>query len=102
VGSGSIFCAQSGVDLASLVLNEPFLEVFMSHQNVSDPSFIADNHLNGYRAIFVVIFCVFMALAVVGQIFALDWRTWLPGAEGSRATLVSVKSAVYTVISQLS
>jgi light-harvesting complex 1 beta chain len=102
VGGRGILCAQSRVDLASLVLNEPFQKVFMSHQNVSDPSFIADKHLNGYRAIFVVIFCVFMALAVVGQIFALNWRTWLPGAEGTRTVLVSVKSAVYTVISQLS
>ena len=102
MGGRGILCAQSGVDLASLVLNEPFMEVFMSHQNVSDPSFIANSHLNGYRAIFVVIFCVFMALAVVGQIFALDWRNWLPGAEGSRTVLASVKSAVYTVISQLS
>lgn len=74
----------------------------MSHQNISDPSFIADNHLDGYRAIFVVVFCVFVALAMVGQLLALDWRNWLPGAEGSRATLVSVKSAVYTLISQLS
>jgi hypothetical protein len=74
----------------------------MSRQNAMDPSFIADNHLNGYRAIFVVIFCVFLALAVVGQIFALNWRNWLPGAEGTRTTLASVKSAVYTVISQLS
>jgi light-harvesting complex 1 beta chain len=52
--------------------------------------------------IFVLIFCVFMALAVVGQLLALNWRTWLPGAEGSTTTLVGVKSAVYTVISQLS
>ena len=74
----------------------------MNHPLVSDPSFISDNHLNGYRTIFVVIFCVFMALAVVGQLLALNWRTWLPGAEGTKTTLVSVRSAVYTVISQLS
>ncbi|NBT92427.1 MAG: light-harvesting protein [Betaproteobacteria bacterium] len=51
---------------------------------------------------FVLVFCVFMALAVVGQLLALNWRTWLPGAEGSATTLVGVKSAVYTVISGLS
>jgi light-harvesting complex 1 beta chain len=73
----------------------------MSHQQISDPSFISDDHLKGYRMIFVVIFCVFMTLAVVGQLLALNWRTWLPGAEGTKTTLVSVKSAVYTVISQL-
>jgi len=73
----------------------------MNQQHVSDQSFIADSHLNGYRVIFVVIFCIFATLAVVGQLLALDWRTWLPGAEGTKTTLVSVKSAVYTVISQL-
>ena len=35
-------------------------------------------------------------------VLALNWRTWLPGAEGTKTVLVSVKSAVYTVISQLS
>jgi light-harvesting complex 1 beta chain len=74
----------------------------MAHTIQSDPSFISDNHLNGCRTMFVMIFFVFMALAVVGQLLALNWRTWLPGAEGSTTTLVGVKSAVYTVISQLS
>jgi hypothetical protein len=73
----------------------------MNHQQLNDPTFISDNHLNGYRMIFLVIFCVFMTLAVVGQLLALNWRNWLPGAEGTKTTLVSVKSAVYTVISQL-
>jgi len=49
-----------------------------------------------------VIFCVFMLLAVIGQLFYMNWRTWLPGAEGTGSMLGSVKSAVYTVISQLS
>jgi hypothetical protein len=35
-------------------------------------------------------------------LLALNWRTWLPGAEGSATTWVGVKTAVYTVISQLS
>jgi light-harvesting complex 1 beta chain len=47
------------------------------------------------------LFCVFLLLAMVGQLFFLDWRTWLPGAEGSQSMFGSVKSAVYTVISQL-
>jgi hypothetical protein len=74
----------------------------MNQQHVNDPSFVSDSHLNGYRVIFVVIFCIFMTLAVVGQLLALNWRKWLPGAEGTKTTVVSVKSAVYTVISQLS
>ena len=67
-----------------------------------DKSFISDSRLNGDRMMFVLVFCVFMALAVVGQLLALNWRTWLPGAEGSTTTLAGVNSAVYTVISGLS
>ena len=74
----------------------------MAQANGTDPSFITDSRLNGDRLMFVLVFCVFMALAVVGQLLALNWRTWLPGAEGSTTTLVGVKSAVYTVISGLS
>jgi light-harvesting complex 1 beta chain len=102
VGRGRVLCAQLGVDLASLVLKNQKMEVFMAQVNQTDATFISDSHLNGYRMIFVLMFCVFMALAVVGQLLALNWRTWLPGAEGSTTTLVGVKSAVYTVISQLS
>ena len=74
----------------------------MAQANETDSSFISDSHLNGDRLMFVLVFCVFMALAVVGQLLAMNWRTWLPGAEGSATTLVGVKSAVYTVISGLS
>ena len=48
-----------------------------------------------------VLFCVFLLLAMMGQTLFMDWRTWLPGAEGTRPMYESVKSAVYTVISQL-
>jgi light-harvesting complex 1 beta chain len=74
----------------------------MAQANETDQSFITDSRLNGDRLMFVLVFCVFMALAVVGQLLALNWRTWLPGAEGSTTTLAGVKSAVYTVISGLS
>ena len=73
----------------------------MAQANETDTSFISDSHLNGDRLMFVLVFCVFMALAVVGQLLALNWRTWLPGAEGATTLLVGVKSAVYTVISHL-
>jgi light-harvesting complex 1 beta chain len=73
----------------------------MAHAIKSDTSFISDSHLDGCRMMFVLIFFAFMALAVVGQLLALNWRTWLPGAEGTSTILVGVKSAVYTVISHL-
>ena len=55
-----------------------------------------------FRYLYVVLFCVFLLLAMMGQMLFMDWRNWLPGAEGSQTMLGSVKSAVYTVISQLS
>jgi light-harvesting complex 1 beta chain len=55
-----------------------------------------------FRYLFFVLFCVFTSVAVIGQVLFMEWRSWLPGAEGSRSMFESVKSAVYTVISQLS
>ena len=74
----------------------------MAYSHAHSESSISQGHLDGFGTIFVVIFCVFLLLAVVGQTFFMNWRTWLPGAEGQRSMLDSVKSAVYTVISQLS
>ena len=54
-----------------------------------------------FQYLYVMLLCVFLLLAMMGQMMFLDWRTWLPGAEGTRPMLGSVKSAVYTVISQL-
>jgi light-harvesting complex 1 beta chain len=47
-------------------------------------------------------FVVFTAVAVASMLLAQNWRTFLPGAEGARSMWGGVKSAVYTVISQLS
>jgi light-harvesting complex 1 beta chain len=55
-----------------------------------------------FRYLYVVLFCVFLLLAMLGQMLFMEWRNWLPGAEGTRSMYDSVKSAVYTVISQLS
>ncbi len=54
-----------------------------------------------FRYLYLVLFCVFLLLAMTGQMLFMEWRNWLPGAEGTRPMLGSVKSAVYTVISQL-
>ena len=36
-----------------------------------------------------------------GQLFVLNWRVWLPGAEESMTTFDAVKTSVYTVISNV-
>ncbi len=58
--------------------------------------------LEGFKGIFVVTFIVFLAVALASMLFAQNWRTFLPGAEGARSMFDGVKTAVYTVISQLS
>ena len=73
----------------------------MTHPNESETNIHTDGHLHGYGVVFVLLFLVFMVLALAGQLMVLNWRNWLPGAEGSATTFDGVKSSVYTVISQL-
>jgi light-harvesting complex 1 beta chain len=58
--------------------------------------------LEGFRGLFVVLFIVFLGLALASMLCAQNWRSLLPGAEGARSMLGGVTNAVYTVISQLS
>jgi light-harvesting complex 1 beta chain len=55
----------------------------------------------GSQGIFVVIFIAFLLLALVSLLCGQNWRTSLPGAEGARSVFTGVKSAVYTVMSEL-
>lgn len=73
----------------------------MAYQHTEMNASIPSSSLNGFRIIFVVTFTIFLLMAMVGQLFAWNWRTWLPGAEGTQSIFESVNSAVYTVISQL-
>jgi light-harvesting complex 1 beta chain len=57
--------------------------------------------LDGFHAIFIVTFAVFLFLALLGALLQGDWRTLLPGAEGARSVWHGVKASVYTVISQV-
>jgi light-harvesting complex 1 beta chain len=51
--------------------------------------------------LFVVIFAVFLAVALSASLLALRWRSWLPGAEGEGSLISGVRSAVYTALSHL-
>ena len=73
----------------------------MAYLNVLHTDSAAQTPLKEFRYLYLVLFCVFLLLAMMGQMFFMDWRNWLPGAEGTQPMLGSVKSAVYTVISQL-
>lgn len=74
----------------------------MAYTHVQHHAPVFETPIKEYRYLFFVLFCVFTSLAMIGQVLFMEWRSWLPGAEGSRSMFESVKSAVYTVISQLS
>ena len=57
------------------------------------------------RKVFALIlasaFVVFLAIALVGQTLGMQWRSWLPGAEGVKSVTGGVKAAVHTFMSHL-
>jgi light-harvesting complex 1 beta chain len=53
------------------------------------------------RLVFWVAFAALLVIAFVGQVIAADWRQWLPGAESERSLIGGVKSAVYTLMSNI-
>jgi light-harvesting complex 1 beta chain len=59
----------------------------------------SDRH--SFSLIFVLGFVVFLAIALLGQLMGLHWRTWLPGAEGMKSVFGGVKAAVYTFMSHI-
>jgi len=74
----------------------------MAHESVGYHAKQHGSSLEGYRSLFVVLFIVFLGLALASTLCAQNWRALLPGAEGARSMLGGVTNAVYTVISQLS
>jgi len=74
----------------------------MAQEHVEFPGQRLGEPLEGLHLIFVVMFAVFLMLALAGQLLCWNWRTWLPGAEGARSVWHGVKTSVYTVISHLS
>ena len=74
----------------------------MAHEIAGFHATQPEGSLKGFQGIFVVTFIAFLFVAMASMLFTQDWRTYLPGAEGARSMFNGVKSAVYTVISQLS
>jgi len=60
-----------------------------------------EDSLTGFRGIYVATFVVFLLIALASLLCLQNWRSLLPGAEGARSMLDGVRTAVYTVISQL-
>jgi light-harvesting complex 1 beta chain len=54
-----------------------------------------------FTSVFLVGFIVLLAVACVGQVLFLPWRSWLPGAECGGSLVASVRASVYTFMSFL-
>jgi light-harvesting complex 1 beta chain len=51
--------------------------------------------------LFLVGFVVFLVIALIAQMLAMQWRSWLPGAEGEKTMIGGVKAAVHTFMSHI-
>lgn len=51
--------------------------------------------------LFVVGFVVFLVIALIAQVLAMQWRSWLPGAEAEKSMIGGVKAAVHTFMSHI-
>ncbi len=54
-----------------------------------------------YGALFLVSFVFVLLFALTAQVLWLNWRAWLPGAEGEKSLIKGVSSGVYTFMSHL-
>jgi light-harvesting complex 1 beta chain len=51
--------------------------------------------------VFWIGFVLFLVIALVAEMLTIQWRAWLPGAEGDRSLIGGVTSAVYTFMSYI-
>ncbi|MCZ8077420.1 MAG: hypothetical protein O9341_25140 [Paucibacter sp.] len=54
-----------------------------------------------YEALFFVSFVFVLLIALAAQLLFLQWRAWLPGAEGEKSLIKGVRTGVYTFMSHL-
>jgi light-harvesting complex 1 beta chain len=73
----------------------------MTHEISEQTADAGDGTLSGSYSIFFAIFLAFLVMVLFSLLFGQNWRTLLPGAEGARSVFGGVKSAVYTVMSEL-
>ena len=72
-------------------------------QNFSD---VKSKHLlpgdsRTFFVIFAIGFALLFAVALLGQVLGLHWRSWLPGAENMKSLAAGVESGVYTFMSHI-
>lgn len=52
-----------------------------------------------FRMVFTLGFVVVLAIALVGSLTGMPWRSWLPGAESCKSLFGGVQAAVYSFMS---
>lgn len=57
------------------------------------------DHTVTFRLVFVLGFTVVLAIALVGSLTGMPWRSWLPGAESCKSLFGGVQAAVYSFMS---
>ena len=70
-------------------------------QSVDNPQRESVGDSSAFWIIFLVTFFLLFALACLARLVGSDWRALMPGAEGSKSMLQGVKTAVYTLMSQI-
>jgi light-harvesting complex 1 beta chain len=70
-------------------------------ERAAPPAAMAKRDSKAFFVIFTSAFVVLLAMALVAQTLGLQWRSWLPGAEGVKSVTGGVKAAVYTFMSHL-
>jgi light-harvesting complex 1 beta chain len=70
-------------------------------ERAAPPAAMAKGDGKAFFVIFTSAFVVLLAMALVAQTLGLQWRSWLPGAEGVKSVTGGVKAAVYTFMSHL-
>lgn len=70
-------------------------------ERAASPAAMAKGDSKAFFVIFASAFVVLLAMALVAQTLGLQWRSWLPGAEGVKSVTGGVKAGVYTFMSHL-
>ncbi len=73
----------------------------MAQEALIAPNLPAIHDTTSSTSLFVVAFVVFLAIALVARMLTMQWRTWLPGAEGEKSMIGGVRAAVYTFMSHI-
>jgi light-harvesting complex 1 beta chain len=78
----------------------------MEHLTMQNFSDVKSKHLlpgdsRTFFVIFAIGFALLFAVALLGQVLGLHWRSLLPGAENMKSITAGVESGVYTFMSHI-